>query len=40
MPSPRGRTRLRARAVLARDILFGMNLLILAGFVVIGLTSP
>jgi len=37
----RGWTRLRrptARAVLTKDILFGMNILTLAGFVVMGLT--
>ena len=28
----------RARAVLTKDILFGMNILTLAGFVAIGLT--
>ena len=28
----------RAKAVLTRDILFGMNILTLAGFVVMGLT--
>src|SRR5262249_36170293 len=38
MSAPRGRTRPRARAVLTRDILFGMNILTLAGFVVMGLT--
>jgi hypothetical protein len=38
MSAPEGRTRPRARAVLTRDILFGMNLLTLAGFVVMGLT--
>ena len=36
--APEGRTRPRARAVLTKDILFGMNILTLAGFVVMGLT--
>jgi hypothetical protein len=35
---PWGNSRPRARAVLSKDILFGMNILTLAGFVVMGLT--
>jgi hypothetical protein len=38
MSAPLGKTLPRVRAVLTRDILFGMNLLTLAGFVVMGLT--
>jgi hypothetical protein len=38
MSAPAGRTPPRVKAVLTRDILFGMNILTLAGFVVMGLT--
>ena len=36
--APEGRTRPKARSVLTKDILFGMNILTRAGFVVMGLT--